>query len=96
MDFTTKDGPVYDAGAEPASMSIVEKVPETGGELAEDTGPVMVPRSRVSEKPGGRLPVHFTAAVEFAATKVNRAPHVGPPPKVQDDEGLTTVKAVIA
>lgn len=54
-------GPAYDAGVDPASTIVLVKVPDGGALVAGDAGPVMLPRVRVSENPGGSVPVHWTA-----------------------------------
>jgi len=62
IEYSTKLGPAYAAGLEPASTKEVENVPVTAGEVAGEAGPVRDPKSRVVPKPGGSTvvpePVH--------------------------------------
>jgi len=69
-----KVGPAYEPGVEPASTTVLWKVPEIG-EVAEQNvgpaahatyGPITKPRGRVTENPGDRLPLHWTAVRECA------------------------------
>lgn len=75
------------------------KVPDTGGEVAAEAGPVSEPRLMVSVKPGGRpepVPaVHCTAVVELAPSVVKSEPHVAVPEKVHP-VGAMTVNEVRA
>jgi len=69
--YATHVGPGYDAGLEPASMSVVVNVPVGGAAVAGDAAvAVMVPSVTVSEKPGA-MPALEPVIVKVSAAIVN-------------------------
>jgi hypothetical protein len=96
---TVKLEPAYEPDPLEESTTSVVKVPETGGEVAAEVGPVSVPNCSVVVKPGGKpVPdpsVHCTALDEVAPTVARLVPHVAEPEK-DHPEGAITVKEVSA
>jgi hypothetical protein len=101
IEYSLKEGPVYAAGLDPASVTDVVKTPETAGEAAGDAGPVNIATPPITVlKPGGNTvgpePVHWNALDDEAPTVVRKAPvHVA---SVVNDQpvGALTVTALIA
>jgi len=95
-----KDPPAYDPEPLLESTTSVEKVPRTGGELADDVGPVSEVRLRVAVKPGGRPDVtpavHCNAVVEYAPAVAKSVPQPAAVPVNVQPVGAITVKDVIA
>jgi len=77
--------PPENGGAPLSSEIIVVKIPCGAGFEAGDDGPLMVPRSKVSDRVVGSPPPQSTEVDERDITSSRIAPQLGVPPKVHPE-----------